>query len=144
MAHTYLFQPGTWQATGHHVGADGRTAALTGLSRIIHAPDAWDVSGHMTIELDQPVTLEHHYTFRPMAPNQHDDAWSSVNPSLGRLEGYLAVVDDSLLLSWRTLGGDSFGMEYLRQVDADRYIDRGSMFAGGMRVSSWSATLVRQ
>lgn len=143
MRHTYLFEEGTWRIEGEYISADGGAAPLAGKSRIIHAPDAWDVSGQMTIRLAQDATFENHYTFQPMTPDQLEAQWSSINPSLGRLEGHLAVVGDSLLLRWHTAQGDSFGMEYLQWIEAGHYIDRGAMFSGGMRISSWSVDLRR-
>ncbi len=34
-------------------------------------------------------------------------------------------------------------MEYLHMVDSDRYENRGVLFAGQQRISSWAVTLYR-
>lgn len=141
--HTYLFEEGTWHASGTYIDGQGNSAPLSGVSRIRHGLRAWDVAGRMTIEGPSAATFENNYTFTPFKPGQVDASWTSVNPALGQLSGHLVVVDDCLLLQWRTKNGDSFGMECLRQIDSDFYSDRGTMFAGNVRVSTWSVDLRR-
>lgn len=68
---------------------------------------------------------------------------SAHDPALGALRGTFPVVGDSILSHFTGGDGACTGMEYLRFIDGDVYINRGSLISRGDLVSSWSVTLRR-
>lgn len=141
MTHTFLFQEGRWQAFGVFIDSNGRKVDLTGYADITHASDRWLNHSKMVVALEPPVTFENRYQIVPLRPGQLETRWSSVNPDVGRLEGFLSVVGDSLMFEYGTDDRLHHGSEYLRQLDGIRYVNRGVFYSGGRRASSWLAEL---
>jgi hypothetical protein len=140
MGHTFLFEEGSWKAEGFFRDAEGRTVTLSGETRVIHEEKHWIMEGFMEIEDEVPRRIENRYVIEPF--NGGDiTSWSSENPALGTLGGTFTVVGDSILSHFTN--GACTGMEYLRFIDRDVYINRGTLLREGNLVLSWSATLRR-
>lgn len=142
MGHTFLFEEGCWKAEGFFRDAEGYTVLVMGETRIVHGEHRWVMDGFMEIEGDVPRRIENRYVIEPF--NGRDTArWSSENPALGPLRGTFTIVGDSILSGYSDEGGAYSGMEYLRLMDGDSYINRGALLGDGGLVSSWSVTLRR-
>ena len=142
MGHTFLFEEGRWKAEGFFRDAEGLTVTVRGETRISHGENHWIMDGFMEIEGEVPRRIENRYVIEPF--NGRDiTSWSSENPALGTLVGTFTVVGDSILSHFTCDDVACTGMEYLRFIDGDVYINRGTLLREGNLVSSWSVTLRR-
>jgi uncharacterized protein affecting Mg2+/Co2+ transport len=141
MTHTYLFEEGTWLAHGHFTDGRGESVAVRGESVIRHDPDRWLNRGFMEVLSTPPFTLRNAYEIMPWNRQTQYTSWTSHNPALGDMVGYFVVVGDSILSEFRTLDGTHHGTEYLRQMSAARYINRGVLMKEGRLTSSWAVEL---
>ncbi len=142
MGHTFLFEEGRWKAEGFFRDARGHTVLVRGETRIFHSGDRWIMEGFMEIEDEVPRRIENRYVVEPF-DGRDITPWMSENPALGTLRGTFTVVGDSILSCYGDVSGEYGGMEYLRFIDWDSYINRGALLKEGELVSSWSVTLRR-
>ena len=143
MGHRFLFQEGTWRASGFYRDGDGNTVQLSGMTTIEHQGDLWINNGFMEIEGDTPVRVQNRYEIVPFERGSDSTTWRSENPSLGPLVGSFAVVGDSILSTFRSPDGLYYGTEYLKSSNPDTYSNRGVLMTRGRIISSWSVTLTR-
>jgi len=145
MAHTFLFEPGTWIAEGHFWSSDGREARVQGRTQIAHRPECWLLSGTMRVECSPPVEFVNAYSIEPpKGPHDITLKWTSDNPALGRLRGTFSAIGPSILSVYHCEGAGYFGAEHLAQVDRNRYEATGVLLLEDRRVSSWRVVLTRQ
>lgn len=143
MGHHFLFQEGSWNASGFCRDGEGNTVQLSGMTTIEHQGDLWVNEGFMEIEGDTPVRIRNRYEIIPFERGSDSTTWRSENPSLGPLVGSFAVVGDSILSTFRSPDGLYYGTEYLKSINPDTYANRGVLMTRGKIISSWSATLTR-
>lgn len=143
MGHHFLFQEGSWNASGFYRDGEGNTVQLSGMTTIEHQDDLWVNEGFMEIEGDTPVRIRNRYEIIPFERGSDSTTWRSENPSLGPLAGSFAVVGDSILSAFRSPDGLYYGTEYLKSINPDTYANRGVLMTRGKIISSWSATLTR-
>jgi hypothetical protein len=142
--HTWLFEPGSWVASGSfweggRVRREGR-----GTSLIRHAAAAWEIEGEMEVLGDPPARFQNRYVVEP--PHSPGDTmrWHSQNPAVGELAGVFAVADDAILSFFQNASGEQAGSETLTRIADDRYRAYGLFVASGAVVSTWSMELIRQ
>jgi len=141
MTHTFLFQQGTWNVAGYYTDAEGQKNPIKGSARIVHQDRQWQLSGLIAILSDPPITIENDLTFEPVSPGGLHTRWKSENHSFGPLEGMIVVVDDSILSTFESGDGIHKGMECFRKLTNTHYTNRGALFSGNTRVSSWIVEL---
>jgi hypothetical protein len=143
--HTFLFQEGIWTATGEYYDEAMNRASLEGETRITHHPDEWLNEGRMIIEMDgKKVEIENRYRIIPFAAGSDFTAWESFNPALGALRGHFIVIGNAILSSCTSIDARYTGTEFLLQESVERYINRGTLFSAGGKISSWTLTLIRK
>ncbi|MGC9373175.1 MAG: hypothetical protein ACP5DY_07615 [Thermovirgaceae bacterium] len=142
MGHTFLFEEGRWKAEGFFRDARGHTVLATAETCILHSWDRWVMEGFIEIEGEVPRRIENRYLVEPF-DGRDITSWTSENPALGTLRGTFTIVGDSILSCYSDASGEYGGMEYLRFIDGDSYINRGALLKEGELVSSWSVTLRR-
>ena len=69
--------------------------------------------------------------------------WTSQDPTLGAVTGLFAITGDAILSTFASADGQHKGGEVLLQLGADRYLRRGFVAKGALRVAAWSLELVR-
>lgn len=136
MKHTYIFEEGTWVAHGWLALDDGQETEVTGEAKIVHAPKLWLMKSRM-------AQFSNCYEIMPFLPGSWSTEWSCENSVVGRFIGLFSVVGDVILSTFASDEGNLSGVEYLHMVDSDRYENRGVLFAGQQRISSWAVTLYR-
>jgi hypothetical protein len=144
MKHTFLFYPGNWNARGTYIDNQGKSVESEGKITIIHHEDVWVKDGTMKILGDNPLEFANHYEIVPFEKDGLTTTWCSRNSSFGTLYGVFAVVGDSILSAFSSEDGTSTGMEFHRQIETDRYDNRGVLFHEGLMVSSWAMMLSRK
>jgi hypothetical protein len=143
--HTYLFQEGIWVAKGEYVDEAMNRASLEGETKVIHGPDVWLNEGRMTLSTGgKTVEIENLYRIVPFAAGSDFTKWESFNPALGALRGHFIVIGNAILSSCTSADSRYTGAEFLLQEDADRYINRGTLFSASAKISSWTLTLIRK
>lgn len=143
LIHTFLLEPGCWQAEGSFHDEHGEKVRATGEATITHAPKIWKNSGHMTIHGTEPATFESHYEIMPFSKDVDSTQWTSLNPAIGQLNGTYTFIDDTILSIFRSEDGEYQGQETLLQVSLDQYRAVGAFFKGNKKLSSWNVILKR-
>lgn len=144
VTHSFLAEPGIWNAEGYYTDEFGRTVQARGTAHIIHGDTLWINEGSITVCFPEPVEIFNHYEIKPFKPHESRTTWVSRNPALGRLMGDFIIVSDSILSLFRSATGDYRGFEYLLRLSHERYVNRGVLLRGEVMMSSWSMELVRR
>ncbi len=82
MGHHFLFQEGSWNASGFYRDGEGNTVQLSGMTTIEHQDDLWVNEGFMEIEGDTPVRIRNRYEIIPFERGSDSTTWRSENPPL--------------------------------------------------------------
>jgi hypothetical protein len=144
MSHTFLFQPATWSAKGTYTFADGKNVPVEGETRISHEPEVWVNEGRMRLLDESGLKLENRYEITPFTESRDYTSWKSVNPALGVLIGAFSIVADSIISMSASEDGQYYACEYLLKIDASTYRNRGVLFRGGEKLSSWAVDLTKE
>lgn len=144
MKHTFLFEEGTWIAVGAFTDAEGNAAPVRGQSKTIHGPDVWVEESYLELQTDDRIEIRNNYRIVPFEKGSDTTTWTSLNPTLGKLSGKFAVVDDSIISSFKSENLVYTGLEFLKKVDDDKYINRGVLLKDGEKFSSWAVELTRE
>lgn len=143
--HTFLFEEGLWAAKGTYYDEAKNPFPLQGETRITHHPDIWLNEGRMILEKGgEKYEIENRYRVNPFAAGSDFTAWESLNPAMGILRGHFIVIGNAILSSCTSTDSRYRGTEFLLQEGADRYINRGTLFSPGGKISSWALTLTRK
>jgi hypothetical protein len=143
MAHTFLFTPAVWTATGTFWRADGHALEAVGRTEIAHRPQAWLLSGTLKVLGSPPVEFVHAYWIEPPASDATTLKWTFENASLGKIEGHYAVIGPSILSVYGCEASGYHGAEHLSQVDAENYRSAGMLLLKDRIVYSWQMMLAR-
>ncbi|MGH6905182.1 MAG: hypothetical protein ACREIR_20865 [Geminicoccaceae bacterium] len=143
LRHAWLFEPGTWTATGRfwekgEIERDGH-----GTSIVRHTTDMWAIAGTMEILGEPPARFQNVYSIPVPHAGARIVPWESHNPAIGPLRGIFFVADDTIMSSFQSSDGEFVG-EHMTSVAPDRYQPRGLFLASGAIVSAWSMALVRK
>jgi len=142
MQHTFLFQEGFWAARGYYFDDVDRMLPLAGTTRITHLEGLWINEGEMEISAgDKPIKIYNRYEIIPFREGRNQTTWESLNPDLGTLIGQFAIVDDAFLSTCHTKSGSYTGTEFLLKISDIHYQNRGVLFKGNDKLSSWSVDL---
>ena len=141
--HSFLFEPGHWQARGTLFDAAGDGCALAGDLHVTHGADSWHNEAAISLEKETPFNLSGSYDVVPFSSRQGATSWRSLNPTLGELEGHITVVGEVMISGFNSADHRYSGASYLRQISGDCYHNRGFLITNGALASSWSMVLVR-
>lgn len=144
LQHTFLFQPARWEAEGTYTDGLGEILPAEGFSLVLHAGNRWFIEGKMRVLGDVQTEIYNCYAVVPFPENSCCTTWDSRAHSLGRLSGRFVVVGDTFFSFFTSCDGSHNGSEWLRQVDADTYENRGVLFAGQRLLTAWAVTLHRK
>lgn len=143
-AHTFLFEPARWQASGVFVDPAGQTLPMTGHSIVLHGEEIWSLTGKIHLTGEPTVEIANDYRILPFPEGGLQTSWTANNPALGLLKGRFVIVGDTILSFFESDDHRFRGAEWLHRLDADRYEDRGVIFVGERLLSAWSAELRRE
>jgi hypothetical protein len=142
MKHTFLFLEGIWVARGHYFDDTDRALPLEGMTRVTHRDELWLNEGEMEIKAgDKPIKIYNRYETVPFKERRCVTTWESLNPDLGTLLGRFVIVDDTIISTCRSKNGDHTGTELFLKVSDMHYKNRGVLFKGSDKLSSWSIDL---
>lgn len=143
MEHIFLFQEREWTGRGEYLDGTGKSIPFEGMVKTIHEEDLWLHGGRMTLSPDDgpPLTFENWYEIEPFRKGKGDTVWTSRNPSIGFLTGRFVIVNEAILSFCRSKDGLFTGHEVFIRIDGGTYENRGTLFRGDERLSSWSLRL---
>ena len=85
--HTWLFEPGTWNAEGSFWERGELARRARGASVVRHEPDGWAIEGTIEVLGDSPLRFRNQYRLGAPAPDARVVPWQSENPAIGALAG---------------------------------------------------------
>ena len=142
MKHTFLFLGGIWIARGHYFDDTDRSLPLEGMTIITHTDKLWLNEGEMEIKSsDKPIKIYNRYEIVPFKEGKRHTTWKSLNPDLGTLLGQFIIVGDTIISTCRARNSEYTGADFLIKVSDMHYKNRGILFKGNDRLSSWSIDL---
>jgi hypothetical protein len=144
MAHTFLFVPAVWVATGTFWRADGEPLEAHGRTEIAHKDKCWLLSGTLKVMGSPPVEFVHAYWIEPPGPDHSNMNWTFETATFGKLRGTYAVVGGSILSVYGCDESGYHGSEYLGQIDDDNYGSAGMLLLKDKVVYSWQMKLRRE
>jgi hypothetical protein len=146
MKHTFLFEPGTWKATGVFWTADGRQLEADGTSEVTHAKECWMIAGRLRVLASPPVEFVNIYCMDRPDKDSLTSTWTMENASVGKLHGVFSVVGPAIMSIYRSQqgAGGYVGSEHLIQIDESLYHAYGILLMDERRLSSWRVELRRE
>jgi len=139
-----LFQEGIWIARGNYFDDSDRALTLEGMTRIMHLEALWINEGEMEIKAgDNPIKIYNRYEIVPFREGRYITTWESPNPDLGILLGRFIIVGDTIISTCRSKTGEYSGTEMILKASDAHYKNRGVLFKGSDKLSSWSVDLRR-
>ncbi|HYM41753.1 MAG TPA: hypothetical protein VET46_03200 [Steroidobacteraceae bacterium] len=143
MAHTFLFVPGVWTATGTFWRGDGEALEAVGRTEIAHRDQCWLLSGTLKVLGAPPVEFVHAYLIEPPGA-RGTMKWTFETETFGKLAGMYAVVGSSIFSVFSCDASGYRGSEQLGQIDADRYATSGLLLQHDNLIYSWQMQLKRE
>jgi hypothetical protein len=141
--HTWLFEPGTWTATGRFWEKGELEREGRGSSVVRHTSTVWEVEGIMEILGEPPARFQNVYGILVPHAGARSVPWESHNPAIGMLTGIFFVADDTIMSSFRSSDGEFAGSEHMTYLAPNRYRARGLFLASNAVVSAWRMELTR-
>jgi hypothetical protein len=145
MKHTFLFEPGVWNAEGTFWREDGEALAALGRTEIAHHTECWLLSGTMRVLGSPPVEFVNAYSIANDAAGAGNPTlkWTSDNATLGKLRGTFSVVGTCIFSVYDCAASRYHGAEHLEQLDAAHYRASGILLLEARLLTSWQLELTR-
>jgi hypothetical protein len=143
MAHTFLFEPAVWIASGTFWRGDGEPLEALGRTEIAHREQCWLLSGTLKVLGAPPVEFVHAYLIEPPAAGGSTMKWTFETETFGKLAGLYAVIGSSIVSMFGCDTSGYRGTEQLRQIDAGHYATVGLLLQNEKIVYSWQMQLTR-
>ncbi len=141
--HSFLFEPGYWQAQGTVFDAAGEGRSLAGELRVTLDAQSRRSEVAVSLQAETPIPLSGSYDIAPFEAREGTTSWRCLNSSLGELQGHIAVVEEVMISGFSSTDHRHSGASYLRQISRDCYQNRGYLISNGAVASSWSVELDR-
>jgi hypothetical protein len=143
MTHTFLFEPGLWNATGTFWRGDGEPLQAEGRTEIAHRPECWLLSGSLRVLGCPPVEFVSAYSIDLPGREGASMKWTSENATLGKLHGTYSVIGSGIFSVYWCETSGYHGAEHLGQIDSNTYRCSGLLLLEDRRLSSWEMVLRR-
>jgi hypothetical protein len=144
MAHTFLFEPAVWIASGTFWRGDGEPLEAVGRTEIAHREQCWLLSGTLKVLGAPPVEFVHAYLIEPPGPNGAVMKWTFESETFGKLSGTYVVVDRAIVSLFNCDASGFHGSEHLGQVDQNHYATAGALMQKDKLIYSWAMRLSRE
>ena len=158
--HTFLCQPGLWNATGVYLDPTGKESRASGTTRVTHEQGRWRVDG--VVELQDNAgdagdgsagtggaadCLASRYEtacrMDPFPDNGFQTEWKAESPVFGPMRGICLQLADVLVSTGESNDGRFVLSEWLERIDPDHYVGRGVILDHGQRVAAWALHMER-
>ena len=140
--HTFLFNQQMWAATGVYFDSADTPVPAAGESRVIHQGGLWIVESTVRVFGDAPLEINNRYEVVPFsADTPYVAQWKSAHTTLGRLSGKFVLIDDTILSIYQAEESIHSGTEVLVKIEDSYYQNKGCLFKGNDKLSSWAFEL---
>ena len=143
MKHTFLFESGSWQATGKFTDDSGNNYTVEGRTDITHEDGQWFNRSWMRLRTEPPFSIENIYEIEPFREGAMMTTWISRNPAFGELSGTFELEGNTITSRYASEDQKVRGFETLNQLDEKTYRGRGEVYIEGKLTSQWDVTLER-
>jgi hypothetical protein len=143
MKHSFLFEPGRWEAQGYSVNAENQRVNIDGFAHFTRNDYVIMNDSKMVVHGKEEMEIYHRYKFELTAKNSNSTRWTSEHSALGGLSGMLTVIDDTIFVLGATKDGKNSYCESIRCVDESTYMNRGVFVSDAMPLYSWAVELKR-
>jgi hypothetical protein len=144
MQHSFIFKPWKWSATGACFTADGTSTTVRSAAVVQHGPVVWLIDGWMEWRDGSNAAVKNTYKVVPIQPGGAVTTWTCENPVLGKCNGTLTIVDNSIIMEYQSETEDYHGAEFLLHISDEMYLNRGALFKKDKLVSSWAVILTAE
>lgn len=147
--HTYLFTPAVWQAQGYYLDEHDNQLMVEGTLAIIHEGDMWACESLISI-IPEKQTNSYKQEEKdtqliiPFEQNSNHTIWRSSNPSPTRFKGQFVLLEETILSTALSHNCRMNSVESFLQIDKKHYRNRGALFEGETKTSSWLLELHQQ
>ena len=140
--HTFLFDQSAWLIGGVYINEKSVSVDVEGECQILHRDGRWFNELNLELKIDdnreyRNIQYKTLYEYGPVESVQESSTWHASNALLGRLQGILVFVDDTIISSYQNMSGNIRGVEIFRMKSEFEYHCRGALFEAGKRSSSW-------
>jgi len=136
MEHTFIWQEGSWQASGLFHDKDRRNIKTTGRMDIQHVKDTWIAESSLEMQLEEVLRITNRYKIDPPGGNQTMLSWTALNMALGPVQGTFVSIGDTIFALFHTSEGQR-GSETFRKISDNHYHNKGFLMENNRVVSSW-------
>lgn len=143
MYHTLLFEEGHWTACGIFLDNQNNQLRVKVEMLTTHQENIWLHESEMCLDAEQPIRFVNYGQIIPFAKNAETTSWKSSNSVLGVLEGKLILVSNTIISNYRSQDNFYRGTECFIQLDSNCYENKGFLFSGNDKISSWLVRLNR-
>jgi len=143
MKHTFLFEQGTWRASGKFTNESDDDYDIEGRSEVLHEEGMWLNRSWMRLRTEPPFSIENVYEIVPFKEDAMMTTWTSHNPAFGELRGTFELEDNTITSRYASDDQKVRGFETVTMLDEQTYRGRGEVYIEGKLTSSWNITLER-
>ncbi len=155
MRHTFLCQPGLWNATGVYLDPDGNESQAGGTMRVAHEQGRWQTEGVLDFaetpaefgadQTDQglPGRFQWICQMEPFPENGFQTEWMADSDRFGHMKGITLTVSNALVSTGESSDGRYVLSEWQERINEDHYVARGVILDRGRRVAAWALHMER-
>ncbi len=142
MKHTFLFTQQAWIASGVYFDSADSPIPAAGESSVILQPAGVIIESVVRVFGDAPQEIKNRYEVLPFSDDMpYVTLWTSVNNALGTLKGKFVIVDDTIFSLYQSEDSVYSGTEVLIKIADNYYQNKGCLFKGTKKLSSWAFEL---
>ena len=144
MKHSYLFEQRLWKAKGIYIDENGKKIKTEGVTEVLHKGGNWIIEGIMRLPMkaNKVLELREIYRVKKLKNKAVETEWVSDNPVTGKLKGKFHFAGNFIVSTCSSQDRKYSGFESMELVSENKYVNKGSLFLEGERVSSWEVVLV--
>ena len=142
--HTFLLSEGNWKAKGYLFDENEKSFVAQGETKIEHKNDTWIMFGTIKALGENGYEINNVYSIMPFTEKRKVTTWTSDNPRLGKLKGSFMINDEYIISLFESEDKRFSGTEYLIFISDDHYKNRGVVFEGNKKLSSWTLELQKE
>jgi hypothetical protein len=143
MNHSYLFEEGVWTSEGYFFDESQNRFPAEGKLRITHVEKFWISDGSTRLLEGDKREFHNKHEIIPFEKFNDYTTWRSQSSDLGAFSGNFVVADDAILSSFDSEKGNFSGFEFFIRLSRSTYKNRGCMFRGTTKISSWAMMLYK-
>lgn len=143
MKHTYILEPGKWDATGKYYNNSQNYVTVRGEAESIHGESEWTLVVTLRLDMENPLDFYSKYLIKPVSPDEEFTFWHSHNPLFGHILGKFMIIDDMILSSFQSGDRQYTGTECLLMIDENFYRNWGFVFHEANKQYSWVTEIRR-